>query len=380
MPSKITKLILVFALILLPLGAAKAFDAKTGDSIYVPKDEIVSGNFYAAGNTITVDGTISGDLIAIAQTVNVNGRVEGDIIAAAQNITVNGEVGGNIRVAGTVITLNGLVARNVNAFGENIVLGTTSHIGWDIFGAGNSLESRGNIEGGLAGNFGHALVAGQVGKNINIKLFENGSDGVLVVSPEATIGSGIIYTAKNAAQISEKAKVTGAVEQKTPQAKETNNFVAWLWPQIYTIFCALVVGLVLIFLGKNITPKIIKKIDDKPLRCLLRGLLLMFALPIIAFLLLFTLIGIPLALIISAWWLVATYVAKIFTAILVGSIILKYINKKNDPKLIWSLILGVVICWLLFAIPYVGWIFYISSIWFGLGGILSYASHQLKHI
>jgi len=382
MKSKITKLLLVFALILLPFGTAKALDTKAGDSIYVPKEEIVSGNFYAAGNTITIDGNISGDLIAVAQTVNVNGNVEGDIIVAAQNITVNGEVDGNIRVAGTSITLNGPVARNVNAFGENIVLGNSSQIGWDIFAVGNSLESRGNIAGGLAGSFGHTLVSGKVGKDINIKMFKNGSDGILIVSPEATVGSGIIYTAKNSAQISEKATVTGGVEQKTPQTKETNNFAMWLWPEIYAIFCALVVGLVLVFLGKNITPKILKRIDDKPFRALLQGLLLMFILPIIAFLLLFTLIGIPLALIISAWWLIAIYVARIFTAILIGQIILKHLikNKKNDPKLIWCLILGVIICWLLFAIPYVGWIFCLLAIWFGLGGFLSYASHQLRHI
>jgi len=66
-----------------------------------------------------------------------------------------------------------------------------------------------------------------------------------------------------------------------------------------------------------------KKLKTNLFRALLQGLILMFILPIIALLLLFTLIGIPLALIISAWWLVATYVARIFTAILVGQIILK---------------------------------------------------------
>lgn len=382
MKNKITKLILVFALLLLPFGTAKALDTKAGDSIYVPKEEIISGNFYAAGNTITVDGNISGDLIAVAQTITVNGNVEGDIIVAAQNITINGNVDGNIRVAGESISLNGQVTRNVNAFGRNIILGNNNQIGWDIFAMADSLESRGNIEGGLAGSFGHALISGKIGKNINIKMFESGTDGILIISSEATINNGVVYTAKKTAQISEKAAVNGGVEQKVPQTKETNTFAAWLWPEIYSIFCALVVGLVLVFIGKNVTLKILKKIDNKPFHALLQGLILMFVLPIIAFLLLFTLIGIPLALIICAWWLIAIYVARIFTAILIGQIILKNIikNKKNDPKLIWCLILGVIICWLLFAIPYVGWIFCLIAIWFGLGGFLSYASNQLRHI
>ncbi len=380
MKSKIAKILLFLAIILLPVGAAKAMDAKTGDSIYISKDEIVSGNMYAAGNTITIDGTVSGDLIATAQTINVNGRVEGDIIAAAQNITINGEVGGNVRVAGTSVTLNGPVARNVNVFGSNITLGTNSNIGWDVFAAGATLESRGSISGGLSGGVGHALISGKIAKNINLKLSENSLGEGLVVSPEAEVGGDIIYTAKKTAQLSDKASIGGKVEQKTPQTKTTNWFALWAWAKLFTIFCAIVVGLVLVFIAKKVTPKILKKIEDRPIQALLPGLVIMFILPPIALFLAFTVIGIPLALIILAWWLVATYVAKIFTAILVGEIILKTLIKKHDVKLIWSLILGVVVCWLLFAIPFVGWIISLIAVWLGLGGLWLYASNQYRNL
>lgn len=380
MPSKLVKILLFFTLILFPLGAAQALDTKTGNSIYVPKDEIINGNLYAAGDTITINGSVSGDLIVIAQTISINGRIEGDIIAVAQNITVNGEVGGNVRVAGEAININGSVARNVNLFGENIILGDKSLVGWDVMAASGSFESRGSIDGDLTGSFGHALISGKIGKDANIKISKDGYDGALIVSQEANIGNHLFYTAKDSAQISEKAKVGGGVERKTPQIKEKGRFASWLWSEIYLIFCALVVGLVMVTIGKNIIPKIIKRIDDKPFPSLLRGFILMFALPLIAFFLLFTLIGIPLALIISAWWLIAIYVAKILTAILVGQTILKNLDKKREPKLIWSLILGIIICWLLFAIPLVGWIFCLAAIWFGLGGFVFYASHQLRHI
>jgi len=380
MKSTITKILLFLALILLPLGAAKAMDAKTGDSIYISKDEIVSGNLYAAGNAITIDGNISGDLIAAAQTINVNGRVEGDIIAAAQNITINGEVGGNIRVAGTSITLNGPVARNVNAFGSNVILGSSSSVGWDVFAAGATLESRGTISGGLSGSAGCALISGKVAKNINLKMSENSLGEGLVISPEAAVGGDIIYTAKKSLQLSDKATIGGKVEQKTPQIKTTNWFALWAWAKLFAIFSALVVGLVLVFIAKKITPKIIKKIEDRPLQALLPGLVIMLILPPIALLLAFTVIGIPLALIIVAWWLIATYVAKVFTAILVGEIILKNLIKKRDVKLIWSLVLGVIVCWLLFAIPFVGWIISLIAIWLGLGGIWLYASNQYRNL
>jgi len=380
MKNKITKILLLLALILLPLGAAKAIGTKTGNSVYVAKDEIVSGNFYAAGNNITIDGTISGDLIAAAQTINVNGRVEGDIIVAAQDININGEVGGNVRVAGTSISLNGTVARNVNVFGSNIIIGSNARIGWDVFAAGVTLEMRGNVDGGLSGSVGHGLVSGKIGKNINLKISENNLNEGLIISPEASVGGGIIYTAKNPAQISEKASIGGKIEQKIPETKSTNWFAVWALAKIYAIFSALVVGLVLVFLGRKITPKILEKIEEKPFKMLLPGLIIMLVLPPIALILAFTIIGIPMALIISAWWLVATYVAKIFTAILVGQLILKALFKKGSVPLIWSLILGVIVLWLLFAIPFIGWMLCLFAIWFGLGGIWTYASGQLKNL
>ncbi|MFA5131594.1 MAG: polymer-forming cytoskeletal protein [Patescibacteria group bacterium] len=380
MKGKITKILLFLALILLPLGAAHAFDTKTGNSIYIAKDQIVSGNFYAAGNTITIDGNISGDLIAAAETINVNGRVEGDIIAAAQTINVNGEVGGNIRVAGSSIDLNGSVARNVNAFGSNILLGTSSDIGWDAYVAGATIESRGNIAGTLSGNAGRALIAGKIGKDVNIKISEDSKSEGLIISPDTTINGNVNYTAKNPAQVAGSASVSGVIHQTVPETKAHNWLAAWAGVKLYTIFAALAVGLILIFLGKKITPKIIAKIDEKHWRTFLPGLIIMFIVPPIALFLAFTFIGIPLALILMALWLVAIYLAKIFTAIFVGQTILQTLTKNHNPKLIWSLILGVIITWLLFAIPFVGWIIGLIAIWLGLGGLYLYASHQLRHL
>ncbi|MEI6529247.1 MAG: polymer-forming cytoskeletal protein [Candidatus Falkowbacteria bacterium] len=380
MKGKITKILIFLALILLPLGVTKAADTKTGDAVYVSKDEIVSGNLYAAGNSITIDGNISGDLIAAAQIITVNGRVEGDIIAAAQTITVNGEVGGNIRVAGSSITLNGPVERNVNAFASNIIMGATSKTGWDVFVAGATFESRGTINGSLSGKVGRALVSGKIAKNVNLQIAENSLSEGLIVSPDSSIGGSLTYSSKNTAQISEKAVVGGKIEQKIPESKNINWFALWAGTRIYIIFSALLVGLVLVLLGKKVTPKIIQKIEDKPFQALLPGLVIIFIIPPIALFLAFTVIGIPLALIVIALWFVAVFIAKIFTAILVGKIILHSLIKKHDIKLIWSLILGVIICYLLFAIPFVGWIISLIAAWLGLGGLWLYVTNQFRNL
>ncbi|MFA5024393.1 MAG: polymer-forming cytoskeletal protein [Patescibacteria group bacterium] len=378
MKTKFIKILVFLALILLPFAGAKALDTKTGDSVYIAKDEIVSGNFYAAGNTITIDGTVSGDLIAAAQTITVNGRVEGDVIAAGQTINVNGEVGGNVRVAGNSLTLNGSVARNVNAFGANVILGNDAKIGWDVYAAGNSIEMRGTIDGSLAGQAGQTIVSGKVGKDVDLKLSPKNLSQGLVVSSGAIINGDLTYTAKKAANISSQASVSGQTKQITPQTTTRNWLAIWAWSKLFAIFAAIAVGLILVFILKNITPKILTNIKNQPLKTIIPGLILMFILPPIALVLCFTVIGIPLALIIMVWWLVMIYVTKIFTAILVGELILKKVSQKDNLHLFWSLVLGVFICWLLFAIPFIGWILGLIAVWLGWGGIYYFAVKNLK--
>lgn len=378
MKNKFIKIIVFLALIIAPLGAAKAMDGKTGDSVYIAKDEIVSGNFFAAGNTITIDGTISGDLIAAAQTINVNGRVEGDIIVAGQNIAINGEVGGNIRVAGSSIILNGSVARNVNAFGATIVLDREVKVGWDALLAGASLDVRGVIDGSLNGRAEKALISGKIGKDAAIKLSGNLNNESLVVSPGTIINGDLFYVSKKPAQISSQANISGQIEQSVPETKQTNWFLTWVWERLFSVFAALVVGLVPVFLARKVTAGVLEKIGEKPFRALVPGLIIMLVLPPIAILLLFTIIGIPLALIIAAWWLIAVYISKMFAAIFVGQMVFNKIFKKDKVHLFWSLLLGTVICWLLFSIPFVGWILCLVASWLGLGGAYLFVNSRIK--
>lgn len=373
------KIVLLLAIIILPTSGVLAANLEAGNNVYITKDQIISGNFYATGDTITVDGVINGDLISAAKTINVNGKIDGDIISVAQNINVNGEVGGNIRVAANSFNLNGTVSRNLNALANDLVLGPNSKIGWDALIMSVNTEIRGTIEGSLTGQIAQGLIAGKIGKNVNLYLSDSSKQS-LVVSSGTVIGGDLNYTSKNSANISDKATISGKVLQKDLPIKNINWAQIYLWANLFAIFSALVVGLVLIFIGKNISEKILSKMEKTPTKLILPGLIISLILPPIAFLLLFTVIGIPLAMIIFAWWLIMTYIAKIFTAILVGHVLIKQFNKKDATPLLGSLVLGVVICWLLFTIPFVGWIFSLIAVWLGLGGIWSYASSQLRNI
>jgi cytoskeletal protein CcmA (bactofilin family) len=129
-----TRLIAIFSLafVLAIPATAKAFSVKTGDSIYIPQGEVIDGNLYAAGASITIDGDVQGDVICGAQTLNINGKVGGDVICGAQSININSEIGGNVRVGAQSVNIKGSVARNVNVAGGVIVLDKDASVGWDM--------------------------------------------------------------------------------------------------------------------------------------------------------------------------------------------------------------------------------------------------------
>lgn len=364
----------------LPLSA-KAFMVKAENSVYVGKDEVISGNLYAVGANVTVDGTVNGDVICGAQTVNINGKVEGDVICGAQSINIDGEVNGSVRAAGNSININGAVARNVMAFGATVNIGTDATVGWDMLLAGATGEIRGKIGGDLHGAAANVIITGTIGKNVRLKLNEQTrgkmknigfkKSSPITITKDAVINGDVIYTAGNEGTIAQGATITGEITHNLPKVKPSKKYLAmgWAWGRLYSIFSALVIGLVLISLWREQIIKLTDKMLDKIGPSIGWGMVVMFLTPIIAILLIITIIGIPLAAILTGVWLIALFLSKIMVGILVGRNLMKKFREKKKESLIWAMIIGIVLSWIIFSIPFIGWILTLIAIWWGLGGI-----------
>ncbi|MFA4833222.1 MAG: polymer-forming cytoskeletal protein [Patescibacteria group bacterium] len=382
-----TKLAIIFSFILLlalPISA-KAFAVKTGDSVYIAEGEVIEGSLYAAAANITVDGTVTGDVICAGQTINIKGKVDGDVICGGQSVNISGQIDGNVRVAGNSVNLGGKIARNINAFGASIILDKNAEAGWDMFIAGATAEIRGKVGGDLYGTCQKTTIAGEIGKDVRIRLkdriraekkgfsYEDKSE-LLAISEGAKIGGNLTYTGSNEAVISDKASVAGEVKHNFPKVEKAGEFrfVGWFWGRLYSIFAALVVGLVLISLWRKQIVELTNRMLEKVGASIGWGAVVMFLTPIIAILLIFTVIGLPLALILFGVWIIALFMAKILAGIMIGRSVLEKFWEKKKDSLIWAMIVGIVICWFIFSVPFVGWILALVALWWGLGGIWLY--------
>lgn len=377
--------ILIFSflalLLILPISVS-AFTAKSGDIVYVGKDETVDGNLFAAGSSITVDGKVTGDVICAGQTININGTVEGDVICAGQTIGINGPVNGNVRAAGNTININSAVARNVMAFGAAIIVGSEGSVGWDMLTGGATGEIRGKIGRGLSGGLASAVISGEIGGDVNLQIDdriqkEKRGIGVsekskLNITDTAIIGGNVSYTAANEASVAEGASIAGEITKNAPKIRKDidNNFKAlWGLFGLYSIFSALVIGLVLISLWRDEIKKMTDKMMDKTGASIGWGIVIMILTPILAILLLITLIGIPLAFLLMLFWIIALCLSKIIVGILIGRRLLEKFWKNQKDSMIWAMIIGIVIVEIIFSIPLIGWLLCLVAMWWGLGGI-----------
>jgi hypothetical protein len=131
----------------------------------------------------------------------------------------------------------------------------------------------------------------------------------------------------------------------------------------------LVAGLILVSLWRDPMRQLTDYMLEKTTRSIIFGLLVMFVTPLLCLVLIFTLIGVPVAIIILALWLIALYLAKIMAGILIGRALVEKMWQAKKDSLIWSMITGVTIVWFITTLPVVGFITSLIFIWWGLGAI-----------
>ncbi|MFA6514170.1 MAG: hypothetical protein WCT50_02675 [Patescibacteria group bacterium] len=379
MNIKPIKIIIFLAVLIWPLSGLKAAETNAGQAVFVAQNEVITGNLFAAGDTITVDGVISGDLIAAAKSITVNGRIEGDIIAVAQNIHVNGEIGGNVRIFGNSLIINGSVARNVNALGSEITIGEKARIGWDTLIMASNTQIKGVIDGALNVYCKQAIISGKIGKTATFKVYDENQAQSIIISKGAIINGDLNYTAKNKVDIKEGAEISGQTNYKMPQIKTKNNVATWAWERLFSILSIILIGLIFIFVTPQNTRKLLIEMRAKFGKLMLIGLIVFLIVPPLAIVLVITIIGIPLAAILLAIWLALILLAKTLVAILVGELIIKDLIK-FQTNFFWTLLVGSIVISLLFSLPFIGWIIKLIIICLGLGSLSFYVTNQSKNI
>ncbi|MFH1820614.1 MAG: hypothetical protein ABH805_01755 [Candidatus Nealsonbacteria bacterium] len=352
------------------------------ENIYVNKEEIIESNFIQAGGTVDFNGQAQKDVIVAGGTINIAGPVKGDVLVAGGTVRINGDVAGNVRVGGGTIEINGKVGKNVNVFGGSVIIGESAEIGWDVLIFAGNIEIKGKVAGDVKGGGGNVVLSNEVGGNVDMKI--DSEDGHLILYPETNIKGSLTYSASTEAEIKEGAKIAGEITYKPITSlvvpiKKTLG-ISFFVIKIITLLSLLAVGLIIILLSRKTSKAIGERMIKKPWSSLGWGAVYLIITPVILILLAITVIGIPLSLIILVVYLISLYLTKIFIGIVLGQTILKWAIKKKEVSLVWSMILGVVVFYLLTNLPFVGWLISFLGVCWALGAMVEIKKQTLKRI
>lgn len=390
--KKLVILILALFILGMPLVASAAKVSQKTESIYIlDAEENFDGNLWRSASDIIIEGKVAGDLFVAGNKVTINGEVGGSIFAAGGEINIgeNAKVFGNAYLAASTININGDIEGNAYNFASTFESGDKAFAKRDLYAFAGSLTIGGWVERDFRGSAGTAIIQGNISRDAELYNISQ-----LNVQNGASIKGKLTYRSENDAQIGENTTI-GNIEKQKPiamtadQKREAKNdsIAAWLLSTVYGLFAFLVVALMVVILFPNKTRALSESIAQKFGMNLLTGLIVLIVVPVIALILFFTLIGIPVALILLMAYGVILYMGKLFVGVIAG----RYIIDKFRPK--WSentrLILGTLkgagIIYILTLIPVLGGIIgflatllAFGAIWTERGRLLDFVGPEVK--
>ena len=365
------RILVILISLLVPLsiaGVAYAQQLETGGkTVVLPKDETVNKDYFAAGETVTLAGTINGDAYLAGGTVNIEGRVNGDLIAVGGIVNVRGKVENDVRIGAGQIIISGEIGGNATTGAGSVSITDSAKVNGSLVSGSGNLSIFAPIGKGLTIGAGNSTIGSEVTGDITAGV------GQLTFTPNAKVSGNVTYWSDVDAQIQPGAQILGKIVHNFPPkpdkekaAKAMGTFA--LAVKVISFISALIIGFLLIKFLPIFTQRTANTISKNALKSLGMGILALILTPIIAVILLVTIVGIPLAFILLVAFAIELYLAKIFVSLVIGQKILKFLGQKAGNG--WSLVLGLIVFMIVTMVPIIGWIVALIVLLLGLGAIV----------
>jgi cytoskeletal protein CcmA (bactofilin family) len=325
--------------------------------------------------TISKGDVIDDDLFIGAQTVNVDGVVNGDVFIGAQTVKITGTVNGNLHIGANTVDLGGVVKGNVYAGGQTILI-KGAKVGGSVLVAGSTVDvdKDTTVGGSILTGAGSLLISAQVKRSIYA------AAGSINIGKDAKVGKDFYYASDpNQAVVSDGAKIVGNTYiSKVERSKEFDSeaskkkFDAFMYDfkivsKAMSLLGALIVGFLYFkFFGKHFeeSSNIVSGTLWKSLGV---GFLVMVGFIPALFILIITVVGIPVAGLTFLMFILYSYLAKIVVGMALGAYLVKRFSWKMPYFL--SFAVGLLTIYILKMVPVVGGFVTIFVYLTGLGAL-----------
>lgn len=393
--THICLLVTFFAATALFPAASQASTFKSADDLHISNLHIIEDDFYGAGERIRIDGTIKGDLLAMGNSCTIQGTVMKSANVGARNIHHSGHIVGTLRAFGETVTINGKVDGSVVSAGRVLKINQGAVIDRDVNLYGEEVSIDGIVIGKAHIRAGRVYISGTVQGDVDIEADR------LSISPPAVINGNLIYTSEQEASIdADGVTILGEVTWKLPtepeDGKDGSSFLAEIAMQTSNLLAAFLFGIIILRLFRPYAEESFDQLRNRmtvSLAAGFLGILVVAGCVVVLFTsLVAALVGailissdqalvgslvvivptllIPITSFVTVSGGIILYSGQIMVACLVGYGLVRFGRREAATLNAWSLLLGLVVITIFFAIPYLGFLLFLTATLAGSGAIL----------
>ena len=280
--------------------------------------------------------SVDGDLVAVSIIQNINSRETKNAMFISVQQNISGNFNGNVYIVSGSTLLNAHITGDLIIFSGNVIISENTTIDGDVLIYSNTFKNSGLIKGSLKVYSYETKLNGSIKTNAFI------ASDIIKFNSNAFIQGNLSYITSKKLKLN-KSHVAGRIYYKKITAKP---FTQQLKTKLLFSLMFIVMGTFLLFLFpkffENSNFIMIRNISEVALL----GFLSLAILPFVLFILILSVIGIPLATIILFYYITSLLVSGVIVGYFIGGYISYAIFKGNLSRYS-ALMLGIM---LLFAL------------------------------
>jgi hypothetical protein len=365
---------LILSLLCLPIGVVAQ---EAGDTIV--KQGRITEDLYLAGGTIDMLADVDGDVIAAGGQINIDQSVSGDILVAGGNISIRARVGDDVRAMGGNITVSGAVGDEAVIAGGNVLISPTATVGGRALLGGGNVRIEGKVGKGVKAAGNRVVIDGDV--TGDVELFAE----TVEIGPRAMIRGNLTYHSREEAKIASTATITGAVTHERFDVKDKMHERSRVFHPVAKLalyITLMVTGIVLFLLFPATSVGAARTVNESPWKSLGLGFAILAATPLVVVLLCVSFVGVWLALLMLALYLMSLLLGFLTGIVNVGEWGLRFIDRAQTATKGWrvlSIIAALLALWLVRFVPILGGLVVLAVFIFGLGALALYLWRRYVH-
>ncbi|HOD67692.1 MAG TPA: hypothetical protein PKW75_01505 [candidate division Zixibacteria bacterium] len=398
-PGRATRLLLraVFTIVLLTVslaGAASGMVFLRQENLHISNLHRIEEDVYAYSQNMTVDGFVDGELTAFVYSLQINGDVTGSANVLAYQLTHRGHIERSLRGFASTVIIDGSVGRSLLLAANEVTINRAAVVGRDARIYGNNVRLYGTITGNTYVSGSSLIIEGTIEGDLDLRAAKRAE-----IASTAVITGNLTYRSPSEGDlvIADGATVAGTVTW-VPPAEEAKDGEPSPWTAgpilcVAKLLAAFLFGIILVAVFRRHAEESLNQLRARlvvsiavgflvligftlaaltfiiALVLVITGLILVSGQGVVlgAFLVIFSTLALPIASFASVSAAIMLYSGKIVVAYLAGALLLK----RARPALLswWNLLLGLVLLFVIFEVPYLGNLVYLLVGVTGAGAI-----------